>query len=148
MTLVIESRLEALYDQFQQNVRRFRQHIVTDQATMAAGAINSDRIVNLDLMLGRDRDRFNAFVAIPGIVQYVKDERDDQLYDVSVEVASLATAIGEAITEIETSFPESGGYKLYLQLSNGVAVLRSFPTGGTATLRTKLQAIIDLIQVL
>ena len=136
------------YENFMARLAELRNYLVSQIATMAAGPIKGETIIQDSNKFAMTRDQITAFLARPNIVQDVKDYENDQSYDVSAAVQPTQTEIAAAITMINQAFPEDEetGYKLVGKLENGYWVSRTFGVAASAPLRDQYQAIVDTIE--
>lgn len=114
-------------------------------ATMAAGSVNSSTILGIYVRLKRDDDTLAATAATPGIVQYAKDQKNDQDLDVAAEFTAMRAAIASAISWVGSNFPAAGGYIQSHQISGGIVTERLFTPAQTAGFRTVLNTVIGTI---
>lgn len=114
-------------------------------AEMAAGDTTSSAIFQDYQRLAVADAAFANAQTVPGIVAYVRDEKDDQTLDVVAEFLAMRNAIAAARLWIENNFPSTGGYLQAFEFSGGEIVDRTFAPGMTATYRTELNALIATI---
>lgn len=145
MAIRIDEALDGTYEQFKVQVERLDSRCQGAIDEMAASTVDSESIISLYRYLTNAKTRLNNFASIPGVVQYVKDAEDDQTYDISTEITAVTSAITDTQSWIETSFPSSGGYLLFLRIIDSVITPRSFTPANTAGLRTELAVITGLI---
>ena len=112
---------------------------------MTAGDVDSNEVTNLYRELGNARDKANEWSLISGIGLYASTVEEDTEYDLVAELTAISSACSTCLGWIETNFPESNGWILAYQLSNGDIVPRQFTPTQTTGLRTALQTIIALI---
>lgn len=143
MAIVLENSLFDEYARFLRLNERIVERCSTAITETAAGPIDSEAIVALYRALNAAKERIGEYVLLPGFVQYVKDTEANQAYDIAVEVASLQALISSALLWVETQFPKSAGWLLFLRIVDGVIEPRSFNSISTAGLRTELQAVVD-----
>lgn len=108
----------------------------------AAGDVGADVILALlDNLLSQQTMLDNLSTA-PGLVEYAKDQENDQNYDVVVEYAALTQAISGVISEITTTFPSA----TFLTLNpDGTRTFQTHTPAQTAPLRTALDAVSSAI---
>ena len=145
MAIVIDNVLDAKYENFKVQAKRLDDRCQNSIDEMAAGNVDSEAIIALYRFLTQVKVRLTTFAAIPGIVQHVKDAKDDQTYDISTEITALQAEITSTLAWVEINFPKSGDYLLYLRIIDTVITPRVFSTAQTSGLRTDLQGIVDLI---
>lgn len=73
--------------------------------------------------------------SIPGIVGYIRDQRNDQTYNVAGEYSTLIGLIGSAVSLMEAGFANGANYSLE----------RQFTPAQTAPLKAALDAIVAQI---
>ena len=134
------------YEGFIARMSESRLYFQSQIATMAVGTIRGEAIISDSSKFANTRDYIDWFLALPDIVQDVKDYEDDQNYDISVEAAATRVEAVACITLIDTAFPEHNEYKLVGQLVDGFWVSRTFTSAQTQNLRTAYQAYIDTIE--
>ena len=111
-----------------------------------AGAIPSTRILNLFINLQQERIALVAAAATPGIVQFARDQKNNQTLDVVVEFTAMLVALDAVIAWISTNFPkDAGGFLLARSFSGTTIVDRMFPSAQTAGLRAQLDTLIATI---
>lgn len=111
------------------------------------GANGNEIFAMTDNLRGLKAD-LNTAKNVPGIVQYAKDQEDDQTYDVAQAFTDVLQAINAVLAEVEATFPTSAGGWLELnKMESGDASLtpRDFTTGQLASLTATLQTLSDAI---
>jgi ribosomal protein L14 len=114
-------------------------------AAMAAGNVNSSTILGIYVRLKRDDTALAAAAATPGIVDYARDQKNNQSLDVAAEFTAMRNALANAISWVDTNFPAAGGYIQSHQISGGTVTERAFTPAQTAGFRTVLNAVIATI---
>ncbi len=116
-------------------------------ASMAAAAVSANRVIQVHRSFQRALDRWNAIKAIPGILQYARDQEDDQIYDVVVEFNAMIAAAEVVRDRVELDVPTDGsGFLLLKQFDAGHDLTtRDFTTAQTAQLRTDLNSFIATV---
>lgn len=86
---------------------------------------------------------FDEIKTTAGILQYAKDQEDDQTYDVAAEFNALIAAIDATILQLSTDLPKDGNDWLLVNKinANGTLVPRNFTAGALATTIANLDAI-------
>jgi hypothetical protein len=120
----------------QQNVRN----------QMAAGNVPSTTIIDIYIRLRIERAAFTAAAAVPGLVQYARDQKNNQSLNVVTEFNAMIAAIDAVTNWISTNFPkDGGGFILAATLGPEGPVYRQFTPAQTAGLRTALDALIATV---
>lgn len=87
-----------------------------------------------------------ALKVTPGIVQYAKDQENDQNYDVVAEFNALESLVNSSVTNLAMSFPVDGnGYLLLLKLLGSDKDWRTFTPIQLSSLQTDLNSIIAAV---
>lgn len=88
-----------------------------------------------------------GWAATPGIVQYAKDQVNDQAYDVVAEFNAMMTAMQNTLASLIAMFPkDGGGFLLYQKLNaNGSFTNRTFTAAQLAPVVTLIDAVIATI---
>lgn len=131
-------------------VIHLRRFCVAEITAMAAGDVSADRILlRVYGELTGAHTQLTAAKNAPGIAQYAKDQKADQVLDVVAEFNALLSAIQSAIDWVITNFPAAGGYVQARTLTAGdpIPQQRQFSPAQTADLRTALQGVVDSITI-
>lgn len=114
---------------------------------MAAGNVLSERIFDVHIRMKKADESFAAAASVPGIVQYARDQKDDQSLDVTAEFAAMRSAVQSVVSIIETTFPRDASDTYLLAQTWGVSGPedREFTPAQTSSIRTQLQGVIDAI---
>lgn len=83
----------------------FKNYCTVERNAMSAGNVNGDRALEVRDMANAFKAKMATYAAIPGIVQYAKDQENDQGYNIVTEYNALITEVDEVIASIETNFP-------------------------------------------
>lgn len=149
MTVIVTTGLEVAYEEFKVKMPRLKEQAEDAVTSMSAGPVDSNFVKGLYSSLNRSRTYLNNFKTLSGLTQFVKDHEGNQSYDVVAEINALVSAIQDAIDQVDADFPSTGTppnrYRQFVKMEDGVVSFRSFPSGGTAALRTDLTAIATLI---
>lgn len=145
MTIIVTTLLDEEYPEFKRRMAATKAKLQNVINRMAAGAVESDFVISFYRQLGRERDYLETAVAVSGLAQFAKDYEGDQSYDVVAEINATITEMDQAIALVDTTFPQSGGYVLYLQISDGAITPRTFSTAATAGLRAALNDVVVTI---
>lgn len=114
---------------------------------MAAGPVKSDVVLTLYKQIDQFRTNIETIAAISGVDAFVKNAEDNQTYVLTTEIAATVTEIDAAIAWIDSNFPQSGGYRLTVVISEGAITPRSFAVSATSGLRSALQDVVDTLSV-
>lgn len=111
-------------------------------ALFAAGTDSSVIIATADNMKSF-RDRLNDFKSVPGILQYAKDQEDDQTYDIAAEFNAVIAACDAVITEIVSTLPKDASDWLLVRRINadGSLAYRDFSAAALSTLKSLVDAV-------
>lgn len=115
------------------------------KASMEAGNVTSSQILRLHLEMLSADSQMAAIAAVPGIVQYAKDQKNDQALDVIAEFQAMRAAVQGVAAAIVTAFPTSGIYLLAVSFDAQGTVDRQFTPAQTAGIRTTLDAVVASI---
>ena len=113
--------IQAASIQLSANVASWITHLAANEATY-------DFLVGLPGVMTRTRTQLVDLKATPSLVAQGKTDKNDQSYDVSVEVDKLVAAIDVAVAWINANIPTDPA---------------TLSVAETAQLRTDLQAIVD-----
>jgi hypothetical protein len=120
-----------------------RRDAVRYKAQFESSGANSQTILGVLAGLGSAHQQLLTLSATPGIVQFAKDQENDQAYDVAGEFTALLALMVDAATALAQAIPKSGGYLLANTLdANGFQVPREFVP---ADLVAVVSALDDLI---
>lgn len=113
---------------------------------MAAQSVSGNHLLQIMSEMKSAIETWNAAAAVPGIVAYVRDEKNDQALDVVAELTAMVAAAAAVRDRVIAGFPASGGYILKDQLgADGSISVRQFTPAQTAVLRGDLDALIVAI---
>lgn len=110
--------------------------------TMQVQDTNYDYLRGIYFTLTRAFAQFTELRETQGIIQYAKDQEDDQSYDVSAEFTSMQSSMTGAILWIETNVPTTVTAKPPEDWDNETMILNAFSPAQTSTLRTELDLVI------
>lgn len=117
--------------------------------TQFQSATNADAVVDVYFKCAAFLNEIAAIKAEPGdIVQYARDQENDQNYDVIAEFNGLETAVTTLADTIHTAFPKDGNdYLLEKKLNNITRQyeLRQFSSAQLSALITDMDAVINAI---
>jgi len=138
---------QAAYTSIRGQLLRLKQYLNAQSSQMGATGYNSDRLMDLVQTLAETTAAMTTAAATPGIVQYARDQEDDQSYNVAAEFTSLQALIDAAIVTITNAIPKSnpGDYLALYTLSGTNQVARTFTVGQMAAIKTELDGIIASI---
>ncbi len=120
-------------------------------AELAAGNCKADVIFSARADMIAADATLAKVAGIPGIVQYAKDQKNDQNLDIAAAYTSMRTAIQAVTTWIEANFPtysgQGGTWLLAYEWDANKTdfAQREFTPAQTAGLRTVLTAVADTI---
>ena len=106
----------------------------------------------IELIMTRCRDaviKWDEASSLPGMVQWARDQEDDQSYDVVAEFLAMRTAAVAVSQWVFDNFPKgAGGYlEKDFYLPNFTINGRNFTPAQTVDLQDLLQVLIDAITV-
>jgi hypothetical protein len=114
-----------------------------------AGNVSANAIISFYERLVAAKAKFTAGAAVPGIVQYARDQFDDQNLNVGAEFTAMNNAVESCRVWIAANLPTStapaAGYILKDQLTASGVTVRQFTTAQLAAFRTELDALVATI---
>lgn len=115
--------------------------------TSAAGTLSTKDAIDLATLLADAKSFFLDAMGVPGIEAYVRDQIDDQSFDLPAEFTAMMNGIDGTVTWIKVNFPQDAqGYLLAIQFTaDGHYTYRVLTAGQTAGLRTQLNTLIATI---
>lgn len=130
-------------------LRSIRAFAIRRRDEMAAGNVPSITIFDVFIHGKQVRAELVAKAAIPGIGEHAKEQFNDPSLDIGAEFNAIIAAIDDLTNSIQSLFPKDASDTYLLAQSWGAngPVDRQFTSAQTATLRTKLQALIDAMTV-
>ena len=137
--------LSRTLDDIDRRAAAIKSYCTQVRAAMAVGDVSASVPIDLYIRLRADRAALAAAAAVPGIVQYARDQKNNQGLDVVAEFSAMTAAIDAVTTQITTVFPVSGGFLLREQWSASGTTERAFSSAATANLRTLLDTLIATI---
>ena len=109
--------------------------------------VTADEIINLVYRLQEKIDNITALATTHGLLQYAKDQENDQAYDVVAEYTAMVAAVNDVVAWAKTNFPADGDdYILAYKWGANTHIERTFSPAATVGLSTELQKIIDVIE--
>jgi hypothetical protein len=112
----------------------------------AAGPVQSGVVISTFMSLRQDRAALVTAAATPGIVQYARDQKNNQTLDVVAEFNAMVAAIDQVTNWITTNFPKAAtGELLERTLGSEGPIEVTFTSAQTAGLRTQLDSLIGTI---
>lgn len=147
MALPTASPLTKALQEAQQLWTGIKSWAANRKATMAAGNVTADYVLDVHRHAVDVDGRLATYATVPGIVQYAKDQYDNQAYDIAADFTALRSAIQAVRDEVETAIPKDTPtpYLLTHQFTANVLTPRTFSSANTATLQTLLQAVVDAV---
>lgn len=118
--------------------------VAAEAIAALAGDVNADQIIGWAYRLRSRDNQISAVLAavdVPDLIQYARDQEDDQTYDVQAEFNAMSTQIGEVMSWVQTNFPANGGFLLSHSFGAEGLVPRIFAPASTAGLLTEIQAL-------
>ncbi len=117
-------------------------------STALAGVVAAQDIIGWGYSLKAKRDAMAGWAGVPGIIQYAKDQNNDQAYDVVAEYNSVSSQIDGIETWIQANMPADGDdYLLVYKFGASGLTGRTFTTGQTAPLLALMQALDSSIEL-
>jgi len=126
---------------------RIKQRVIAVRNASAAGPIPRQEVLNLQLDLDRASDVFTA-PKPAGLVQYTKDQFNDQTLDVVAEFTTMNNAAIQLRDWIFNNFPRDAGSGAVLAATvdqDGNRVELTFSTAQLATFRTHCDTFVATI---
>lgn len=131
--------------QFAGNVRLRAQQL---HDASNSGPIGANLVIEFVSVLETAKQELARAMAVPGIVGYVRDQIDNQLFDLVGEHASLEAQINATRGWIVANFPQepTEGWLLYARFDTSQRIeIRTLTSAQTAPLRAQLLALIATI---
>jgi hypothetical protein len=122
-----------------------RNRLIQYIAESASGEIGYEYIHQLYSDIAGVSTSIDNVKNIPGILQYAKDQEDDQAYDVVVEFTALESALDSTKAWLEAGVPLNVTLRPISEWSTNSRISNTFTIAQTAQLRSRLQSIVDLI---
>lgn len=114
--------------------------------TDLAGDVTAQYVLNIYQSLMNARLKLQAYAATPGLVQYVKDQLDDQNINIITEYNAMIAAVDVAKDWVSANFPvDAGGYVLEKKFNSTGFEQRTFNSTQTAGLTSALQSLVAAI---
>lgn len=113
-------------------------------AEITASGLDGIEVIHIAQRLKNVRDQLSGIAGTPGLVQYAKDQENDQTYSVGAEFNALLAAIDTVLAEIHSTYPKStpGGYaEVYTLNANGSITPRQFTSGQLSGLKSELDTL-------
>lgn len=116
----------------------------------AAGPVSANLLLQMMDTLVRSKAIFNTVAATPGILQYAKDQYNNQSLSISTQFTNMISAIDAAATQIAGDIPKGtagqGGWMLTQKFAaDGSVSVRAFSSVETAAIVTALNALVATI---
>jgi hypothetical protein len=123
-----------------------KNYAVSFNAFTSANTSSANMSLDLLSRIKNAIDVWDVAAAIPGMVQYAKDQHDDQGLNIVAEYNAMKAAAIIARDWIIAAFPTSGGYILKDQLTaDGSISVRQFTSANLVQLRQRLDDLIATI---
>ena len=117
-----------------------------DVQNLLLANIDSSVIINIVSVLSQKKAKLETYKNITGILQYSKDQEEDQTYDIAAEYTALVARIDDVINWVKASYPaDTNGYLLVRKWTLDGTSTREFTPAQTASLSPVLQLLIDQI---
>ena len=111
----------------------------------AAGPLSARAIVEFSEDLMQINEEFDRLKALPGLAAYVKNQYDDQTYDIAAEFVTMQAAVVSVAAWVSANIPNDGRWLLIEEIIAGRVVQRTFTASTTAPFRVELAALIAVI---
>lgn len=125
------------------NLARGLKQTAQNSIAAFANTTNRDQVLALAMNLREWRIALAAAAAVPGVVQFARDQYDDQAYDVAGSFTAMLAAVDDVITGIHAAFPVGAGGEVRERVLNadGSITMRTFTGAQLASLVTLLQTL-------
>ena len=134
--------LRAVLEDIDRSMISLKNRADRDVAVLAAAPVRGALILDEFVWLRTARNKLSSAASTPGIVQYAKDQKNDQGLDVVAEFNAVIAAIDAATAWIDGNFPKDGqGYLLQNTLGVDGPLDRTFTPAATGPLQTHLTAL-------
>ena len=133
---LVQNKLDALMLE----IKRF----ASTHAAITAAGTTADILLNIRRRLMQADVQLNSYKATPGLVAYVRNEKDDPTYDVVGAFNAVQDEVGEIANFIETNLPASGG--MVLEFSGDYVAYKLYTSTQIAPLTTRLNTLAGLIE--
>lgn len=115
---------------------------VINRSTQFQSETNRDVVLVTMQDIRRAKVDLQQAASVPGIVQYSRDQEDDNTYDLVSEFTALISLIDAAIDNVTATFPTQNGFLLEKKFApDGTYTFGAFTGAQLASLRTALNAI-------
>ena len=132
-----------------QTASRLKQQVQTLRTLSASSPVSRGAILQMMRLLQEGIDRWQTIGALPGIVQYARDQLDDQNIDVVAEFTAMRNAAITLRDWIDTNFPRHTDGSVAVQewsaSTNYIPVDKTFSSAQLATFRTNADAFIATV---
>lgn len=148
MALSVASDPSEVWPIVRQMLRVGKQEAQSVRAAAAAAPISAELILRMTTICADVDAELVAAAAVPGIVAYVRNQRDNQSLDVAAEFTGIRTALANVVSEVATlaSAVTNGGFLSVINLqASGRYTWRTLSVAQTAGVRTQLDALIASI---
>jgi len=107
--------------QIQAQAKTTKSYLTTKRAEMVLPTVNAMVPLAVIQHLASAIPRLNALAATPGLLQYAKDQYNDQAYNVAAEYTAMANAMTAVLNNLVATFPKDGtNTYLAYEIINGV----------------------------
>lgn len=128
------------YQTLKQIVGNLKQQTQRLSAQSSAGNVGARRLAEYASYLRDVKVDLAKYINTPGLDQYVKDEKNDQTYDLMAEYTALVAKIDAVIAWMVTNWPSAD---LIVLNADGSFNYRQFTPAQTTTLRAELGTLIN-----
>lgn len=139
--------LAKAYNRAQNESIRLKAFSTSARDALLAGAVSANAVLQIMSTMKSSIEVWDAVSSLPGLVQFAKDQENDQTYDVVAEFLAMRNAAVAVRDWIITNFPVAGGFiqKDTLELDGAITV-RQFTTVQTVGLQTTLATLTAAIE--
>jgi hypothetical protein len=138
-------KLDATYRAIEDSMAGIKRK-AQDIRTEATGNIPAPRLITLFVALNGWKATIQAGAGVPGIVEYIRIQKNNPSLDVVGEATAVIAALDGVTGWLSANYPRDvNGYLLDRQFSGTTTVDRTIPPASTAGLRTLLDTLIATI---
>lgn len=143
----IKDQLAPTLTEIMSLARAIKNSSTSMSAQSAAGSVSARGIALLGNDLQSQDDRLSSLESAPGLLQYARDQYDDQAFDIAAEFTAFRAAVASTIAWIDTNLPKSAGGR-WLEVEeivSGRVIERTLTPAQTVGLRVELTLLIATI---
>ena len=115
------------------------------KAAFEGGSVSASKLIDLAIQFSRAIDSLDLLAATPGLVQFARDQKNDQGLDILVEYNAVKTGMQSVVDWLLANFPTNGGFLLRETWGPNGPVDRQFTSPETAALSALLGTLAGLI---